>query len=100
MIYISVEDFKAKIENKESFIVLFHSALCDKCEKQIEMLEKNSIQFVSIECDSNPEQVMTECDVDMIPEIRVYRHGIQLWNKINLTTLDDIEVLKNHAKHL
>lgn len=100
MIYISVEDFKANLEKKESFVVLFHSALCDKCEKQIEMLEKEKLPFVSIECDSDPEKVMTVCSVDMIPEIRVYRHGIQIWNKINLTTLDDIEVLKNHAKHL
>jgi hypothetical protein len=54
MIYISVEDFKANIEKKDSFIVLFHSGLCEKCEKQIDMLVKSTIPFTSIECDSNP----------------------------------------------
>lgn len=77
-------------------VVLFHSVHCKVCEKQEDLLKKNYIKYVSVECDDDPEYFIKTFEMDVMPETRIYENSICVWKKINITEESDIKFLKDY----
>lgn len=91
------KDFQAYIDSKPSGVVMFYSEYCKVCEKQMEILDKNSVEYVAVCCDDDPEYFIKNHDVDLIPVLRIYEFGISVWQRLDMISTEDLEFIKKYA---
>lgn len=77
-------------------IVLFHSAYCKVCQKQIAIFQTNNIKFTSMECDDDPDYFIKTFDLDITPETRIYENGNVVWKKTDFISEEDFKFLKDY----
>ena len=100
MIEITSKELETKIENKESMIVMFHSIVCEKCQTQKGILDYHKLNIYGVECDDNPDEIITKFGVDIVPHIRVYHFGNPIWDKEDAIGPLDLEIVKTHEKSI
>ena len=92
---MTIQDFKNNHKTL-SGIVVFYSAYCKVCEKQIELFEKVLKKFDKVECDDDPGYFIDSHGIDNLPETRIYENGSVVWKKIDFTSEEDLEFLRNY----
>lgn len=100
MIEIDKVELAKKIIGKENFIVLFFSKLCDVCETEKTILNYHLTNYYGICVDGDEDFFIKYYNLDLLPELRVYRYGDVVWSKTNIIQPDEIGVIKNHESHL
>lgn len=96
MIEINKVELAKKILEKESFIVLFFSKYCDMCDKEKKILDFHLSNYFAISVDDDVDLFIQYYNLDVMPELRVYKEGDVEWVKANIITPDEIGVIKHY----
>ncbi len=77
-------------------IILFVSEHCSICSKEKELFQKCNIKFDTIVCDNDPNYFIESHKIDVLPEVRIYENNNVVWNKIDLVSEADLDVLRSY----
>lgn len=98
-------DYRLKVKEAPLVLVDFNAVWCRPCQalkpivEQIAQERSSYLKLLSIDTDKNPE-VATKEGVDAIPDLRLFKNGVQVWSGVGLMSKEqlDAEIAKHAPK--